>query len=191
MIGDEMTHEAQAAPGSLETVREFVNTYDIEPGTDELGSPDELLAWLHDHDLMPHTDGADEADLALAIRTRESLRSLLWANNGETVAPHAVEFIDDVAARAKFRLRFRSPEEANLEAAAGGVTGALGRLLTIVAAAMNDGTWSRLKACRNEECGWAFYDHARNRSGKWCTMAVCGNRMKARAFRARHAESGS
>jgi predicted RNA-binding Zn ribbon-like protein len=54
-----------------------------------------------------------------------------------------------------------------------------------VAAAMNDGTWSRLKVCMNDECAWAFYDHARNRSGKWCEMSVCGNRMKARAYRAR------
>jgi predicted RNA-binding Zn ribbon-like protein len=46
-----------------------------------------------------------------------------------------------------------------------------------------------LKICTNDECQWAFYDHSRNRSGAWCTMAVCGNRMKGRAFRRRQAES--
>ena len=44
-----------------------------------------------------------------------------------------------------------------------------------------DGTWSRLKACREDDCHWAFYDRSRNRSGQWCVMAVCGNRNKARA----------
>jgi predicted RNA-binding Zn ribbon-like protein len=51
---------------------------------------------------------------------------------------------------------------------------------------MADGTWSRLKACRAADCRWAFYDRARNHSRHWCSMEVCGNRTKARAYRARH-----
>jgi predicted RNA-binding Zn ribbon-like protein len=50
---------------------------------------------------------------------------------------------------------------------------------------MNEGIWSRLKICQNDDCAVAFYDLARNKSGKWCSMEVCGNRMKARNFRAR------
>ena len=55
---------------------------------------------------------------------------------------------------------------------------------------MRVGTWERLKVCRNDECQWAFYDHSRNHSGAWCTMAICGNRMKGRAFRTRRARAG-
>ena len=72
---------------------------------------------------------------------------------------------------------------------ADGVDGALGRLLAIVAAAQADGTWERLKACPWDTCRWAFYDHSRNRSGVWCSMAVCGNRAKVQAFRARQERS--
>jgi len=43
-----------------------------------------------------------------------------------------------------------------------------------------DGTWARLKVCAEDACMWAFYDRSKNRSGNWCSMAVCGNRMKAR-----------
>jgi predicted RNA-binding Zn ribbon-like protein len=50
---------------------------------------------------------------------------------------------------------------------------------------MVDGSWSRLKTCENDECRWAFYDQSKNRSAKWCSMQSCGNRMKARAYRAR------
>jgi predicted RNA-binding Zn ribbon-like protein len=74
-----------------------------------------------------------------------------------------------------------------LEPDAGGVDGALGRLLAIVHVSIADGTWSRLKACREDSCEWAFYDHTKNRSGAWCDMGVCGNRAKARAFRERTA----
>ncbi|HSO54001.1 MAG TPA: CGNR zinc finger domain-containing protein [Actinomycetes bacterium] len=51
---------------------------------------------------------------------------------------------------------------------------------------MGDGTWSRLKPCRNHGCRWLVYDHSTNRSGTWCTMSLCGNRGKARAYRRRH-----
>ena len=47
--------------------------------------------------------------------------------------------------------------------------------------------WKRLKGCRDENCRVAFYDKSRNRSRAWCSMEVCGNREKARSFRARHA----
>jgi predicted RNA-binding Zn ribbon-like protein len=65
------------------------------------------------------------------------------------------------------------------------VDGALARLAAVVIDAMHDGTWSRLKPCRHD-CRWLFYDHSTKRSGTWCTMSVCGNRLKARAYRRRH-----
>jgi predicted RNA-binding Zn ribbon-like protein len=51
--------------------------------------------------------------------------------------------------------------------------------------AMMDGTWTRLKACRNTACRYVFYDYSKNRSGTWCTMAICGNRLKTRKYRQR------
>ena len=59
-------------------------------------------------------------------------------------------------------------------------------MLAIVFRAMEDGTWARLKACREDTCQWAFYDRSKNRSATWCSMAVCGNRAKARTYRQRH-----
>ncbi len=39
--------------------------------------------------------------------------------------------------------------------------------------------------CSSDTCQWAFYDRSKNRSGRWCSMQVCGNRTKTRAYRAR------
>ena len=75
-----------------------------------------------------------------------------------------------------------------LEPCVDGPDGALAALLAPVAEAMSDGTWARVKACRADDCQWAFYDFSRNRSGTWCDMAVCGNREKVRAYRAAHRE---
>jgi predicted RNA-binding Zn ribbon-like protein len=81
--------------------------------------------------------------------------------------------------------RFGADGAARLEPLAGGVDGALGRLLARVAAAQDDGTWARLKVCPADDCQVAFYDTSRNRSAVWCDMAVCGNRQKVRSFRER------
>ena len=47
---------------------------------------------------------------------------------------------------------------------------------------MIDGGFSRLKICPGEDCGWAFYDHSKNHSAHWCSMKVCGDREKSRAY---------
>jgi predicted RNA-binding Zn ribbon-like protein len=75
-----------------------------------------------------------------------------------------------------------------LEPFAGGVDGALGRLLAIVAAAMLTGEWERMRTCDNDSCRWAFYDHSKNQSAHWCGTR-CGNLMKARAYRRRKREA--
>jgi predicted RNA-binding Zn ribbon-like protein len=176
----------QQAPGRLELVRQFVNTLDLEDETEELGTPEQLAAWLWTHELAPEGVRASTADLARATELRETLRAVLLSHNGGPRAPAAsAGILDDAADRARVQLRFRDDLTTVLEPAEGGVYGALGRLLAIVHASIADGTWGRLKACREHTCEWAFYDHTKNRSGAWCEMGVCGNRAKARAFRER------
>lgn len=38
----------------------------------------------------------------------------------------------------------------------------------------------RLRPCENPECALFFIDHSKPNKARWCSMAVCGNRMKAR-----------
>src|ERR671939_431035 len=147
------------APGELELVRQFINTRDIEKGSDEFHSPDSLLGWFARMNLLDE-DGAtaDETDLERVVAGNVCL---------------TVRFDDD-----------GSP---TLEPESSGVSGALGHILAAVVRAADEGIWGRLKACANDACQWAFYDRSKNHSGKWCTMEVCGNRMKARTFRQRQA----
>jgi predicted RNA-binding Zn ribbon-like protein len=182
----------QDAPGQLEIVRSFVNSVDLEDEIEELGSPRALATWLAAHDLAGGETRVTRADLDRAIGLREALRAVLLSHNGGPNAPAgAVSTLDDAARRARVQLRFREGVGTVLEPDAGGVDGALGRLLAIVHASIADGSWNRLKACREDSCEWAFYDHTKNRSGAWCNMGVCGNRAKARAFRERRASRSS
>ena len=93
--------------------------------------------------------------------------------------------LDRVAQRGRLAVHFAADGSARLQADAPGHDGALAKLLIPVAESAADGSWQRVKACRAGDCQWAFYDNSRNRSGVWCDMAVCGNRTKVRAYRAR------
>jgi predicted RNA-binding Zn ribbon-like protein len=177
----------QQAPGELEHVRAFVNTADLEQGTDALESPGALARWLAEHGLASASVRATRSDLAHALRLRESLRTILLAHNGQGESERAAAVLDAAARKARLRLRFDQRGDGVLEPEAGGVDGALGRLLAIIGRSIAQGTWERLKACRWHTCEWAFYDHTKNHSGAWCTMEVCGNRAKAKAYRERRA----
>jgi predicted RNA-binding Zn ribbon-like protein len=100
--------------------------------------------------------------------------------HGDAAATRRVEA---VARRA--RLSVALDDEPRLVPQARGLDGALGTIVAVVYEAMRDGTWSRLKACPN--CGWAFWDESRNRSATWCSMQLCGNRLKIRRYRRRRA----
>ena len=117
-------------PYDLDLVVDFVNTREIDHDLEELATPTDLAAWLHERGLLPAGVGLAASELR-------------------------------------------------------GFAGALAQLLVPVARAAPDGTWERVKACAADDCQWAFYDRSRNRAGRWCNMAVCGNRTKVRAYRSK------
>ena len=170
-----MVTSSAEAPGELETVRQFVNTVDLEEGRDEVG------AWLEARGVRPTAEV-----IGRAVEVREAIRILLARNNGLGVdVTDAAATLERAAGRAGLALRFAPDGSSRLEPEAAGADAVLGGLLVTVTGAMAEGTWERLKACRSDACRWAFYDHAKNRSRTWCSMAVCGNRQKARAYRQR------
>jgi len=167
--------------GPLRLVREFVNTLDLEAGTEALAGPDDLGKWLRQHGL-PGSEAATAADLGRALELREAIRELLI---GGPAAPEAADRLTAAARRARLRPEFTPVGGSRLVAGAGGVDGGLGSLLVVITEAMADGRWHRLKVCHNDACRWAFFDISRAGAGKWCSMATCGNRNKAAAWRAR------
>jgi predicted RNA-binding Zn ribbon-like protein len=201
--------EISPAPGELEIVRQFVNTLDIESGTDELDSPGALLGWLGERGLGPLGRDAHAcspltgADLRLAVSLREALRGVLsWhvtaggASDG-TAGPdraHGPASAADAAAElrkaaASLRIRLEVSDGGQVAAAPDGfgVTADLARILLIAGEAATAGTWGRLKVCSAADCQWAFYDRSPTRTGCWCSMRVCGSRAKSRAYRRRTA----
>jgi len=173
------------APMPLLLVQAFVNTRDLEDGTDLLGETGPASAWLADAGLIGRHTPVTASDLGVARGVRESVRDLVEGigsrEGGDDLGPlrdladtHRAQLTvgDDGA------LALQNPRHDDLG-------DGLFELLLIIRRAQEDGTWSRLKVCANPDCGWAFYDRSRNQLGNWCDMAVCGNRLKNRQLRAR------
>ncbi len=124
------------------------------------------------------------AELARARAVREAIRELLYANNRQPVEGDPWSSLRRPPDAAELSIDFAGPA---LVSRAAGVDGVIGNVLAAAFTAMADGSWRRLKACRNHGCRWAFYDYSKNRSASWCSMQLCGNRTKSRAYRERRA----
>ena len=129
------------APGELELVRRFVNTRDIEEGTDERHSPDALLTWFAGLDLLDDEASADEEDLDRALTLREAILALLLANNGEETETVRIRELNRAIGSVCLTVRFDEDGEATLVPESPGVSAALGRILITVVRAMDEGSW--------------------------------------------------
>jgi predicted RNA-binding Zn ribbon-like protein len=198
------------APGDLRALQAFVNTLDIEQGTDALSSPADLDAWLRQAGLANALgDPSGQRELSLAIELREALRGVLRSHvthrnrrtaPGPTADEDAVEAaaaetgaaarVMDVAAAMRAGIDIDADGRIRVVPAGEGAAAALTQLLLIGAEAATAGTWTRLKVCSADDCQWAFYDRSPTRSGCWCSMQICGSRAKARAYRSRVAGPG-
>ena len=166
-------------------VIDFVNTAGFGPDREDVPTPAALVEWLAGQGLDPGAR-ASRAEWEEAVAVREALRDLLLEHNEvEADVGRATAVLDVAAQRSGLGVRF-ADGAARIEPSAAGLRGAVGRILAEVSTGMADGTWERLKACRADDCKFAFLDTAKNRSRAWCSMQSCGNRAKVAAYRERH-----
>jgi predicted RNA-binding Zn ribbon-like protein len=169
------------APPHLRLVQDLVNTVDREHVVEALDGPQGLGEWLALRDLAPGARVTDR-DLRRALELREALRSLLLANNGEPDDPAARAVLAAVARRGGLQADFGPGATAALVPSRDGVDGALAAIVAVAFTAIVDGSWARLKACPRDVCRWAFYDRSPANRATWCSMQVCGNRVKAGTY---------
>jgi predicted RNA-binding Zn ribbon-like protein len=191
MTGEMQPGGRPPAPGELALVQAFINTHydlELEHGADLFATPEALAAWLRRNGLLSPGQTASAGDARRAVAVREALRAVALQNGAPDPArlQNALVALDDAGRGPEVEVRFGEGGPRLVAAPARGVDGAIAAVLAITARAMIDGSWRRLKVCPGEQCGWAFYDHSRNQSGRWCSMAVCGGRAKARTHYRRH-----
>ena len=165
------------APGELERLRRFVNTVNLESGADRLDDPRDATAWLRAEGWTVGALGDDDVRRLRGIR--ELVRELAVTNRdgGDTRAVwHAL--VDVGGSGVRVVVRDGTP-------ALDGGGEIRAELVAIAVTSMLDGTWPRLKACRNDRCRWVVYDPTRGGSNQWCSMSACGQRHKQRQYRMR------
>jgi len=185
-IGEEIEPGGRPkAPGRLELLQRFLNTWNHELPSDwdRLGTPAKARAWLRAKDLVPASTRVTARDAARLRELRAALRSLVVANHATFPPPAAVAALRRTSKSADLKVELDDSGRTRLQPTRSGVEAAVATLLGIVHEAHLLGTWPRLKGCR--QCGYAFFDRSKNRSASWCAMSICGNRTKNRTYRQR------
>ncbi|MFI5938253.1 CGNR zinc finger domain-containing protein [Actinoplanes sp. NPDC051494] len=138
-----------------------------------LTSPEVLGTWLAARGLGAAGARMSWDDLAVVVALRAGLRDALGGGPGVG------------AALAAFPLRLVPDADGGLRLGADAPVPAVNPIVERVAGAVASGGWDRMKLCAAPDCRWAFHDGSRNGGSRWCSMAVCGNRYKTRAYRQR------
>jgi predicted RNA-binding Zn ribbon-like protein len=185
--------DRRPAPGDLELVQTFLNSrWDLTSANEEeLASPRALGTWLVEHGLSDRRLALTGSDLRRVLEVREGLREMLYVNNGASEDPEMLARMNRALRTPRVYVQLAAADTPAFTPQPRDLDGALALIATIVALSQLDGSWSRMKACRGRDCGWAFYDHSRNQASSWCAMSVCGSRAKVRAYRKRRRRSGT
>jgi hypothetical protein len=149
-------------------LEDFLNTLDIDGGTDALSDPGAAAQWLAS---IERAGDVSPADLALARDVRTALRGQL----GEPPTP-----MPEVPVRVVL-----DDDGPRVVASGGPLVVVVGEALAQAVDLRATGEWRRLKTCAMDSCRWVFFDSSKNRSGRWCSMQSCGNKAKTAAYRAR------
>lgn len=172
------------APGGLALVQGLLNTRATASGfPDLLDDESSAEAWLNDGlREWGELTGSTPTRQTVSTRTLAELRELRARVRAYVEGDRIGVRIDQpiaVVSNADGTLRTQ-PTGTGIRWVESAVWGA-------VLMAQDRDTLRRLKLCRNEFCGSAFYDRSKNSSGVWHDVHTCGNAANLRASRARRA----
>jgi predicted RNA-binding Zn ribbon-like protein len=182
---------------------DFVNTVTKRPTDNSeelLGSYEDLLAWALEAGAVPARKVAelrrqsrqDPAAASAALDRARALREAMFAvfsaaSAGRPAEDGALDHLNTWLRVSSARLCLASrgrgygwdweADHQSFDQVLWLVVRSAGELLT-------SERLGRLKECAAERCAWMFLDHSKNGSRRWCDMAICGNRAKAKRHRA-------
>jgi predicted RNA-binding Zn ribbon-like protein len=156
---------------------DLLNTTPVVNGvqSDVLAALTAARAWLCEH-------GATEAELAELVAARNVLQAVV---RGSASAIALEPFLNAVELRASATADGLGWELETDDAKRGAVRAILAWDALRIASP------GRLRACANPDCRLFLIDRSKPNTARWCSMATCGNRMKARRYhqRARSVET--
>jgi predicted RNA-binding Zn ribbon-like protein len=182
---------------------DFINTQIIHKGriVDLLRDFSHLVEWLEETEVLDLTKAKEtlgklagnpegERVLEQAREFRAVLRAIIERIiEGKPIQKSAIDAINKllsnrigypqlVQVRDGFKTQFYAESSEAMH------------LIVPIAASASDflshGNFSLIKRCDNPDCILYFYDVSKNHARRWCSMNICGNRMKVAAHYRRH-----
>jgi predicted RNA-binding Zn ribbon-like protein len=170
---------------ALDLAVDLVNTYNAVRDVDHLPDPGTLERWLKAHDRTP-PDRITRRDVAQVRDLRTRLRTIFEDDDRQSAAARINSLLEE--SRALPRLSNHDGSDWHLHYTSPGAPPAdeLGAVTAMgLAVLMSDGRWDRIHVCEGDRCLDVFVDRSRNRSRRFCSPEVCGNRASVAAFRER------
>jgi predicted RNA-binding Zn ribbon-like protein len=134
--------------------------------TDDFADTAQARAWLASVGGL-----GTEAELQHVLRVRQALQAVVRGEQPSAVLVPELQGVTSVPVMTDGQITWALsvPPEREL---------AVRALLTWDALAKRGP--GRLRPCANDECRLFLIDRSKANAARWCSMAVCGNRMKAR-----------
>ncbi|MGW5111624.1 CGNR zinc finger domain-containing protein [Nocardia sp. NPDC004123] len=152
---------------------------------DRLSTDDELAEWVTAAgilDTAPDCTGARTR----AVNLREAAWRLMLATlDGEPAADADRRLVNRHAHDTAPELTLRADGSVHRS---GTLDSALAAVARSAIELLGSPDRDRIKECGRDACTRLYIDTSRGGSRRWCDMAVCGNRAKSKAFRARNTE---
>ena len=170
---------AAVGPDDDEFLLELLNTTPVVDGEprDDLAQPKVARAWMRAHGVAP-----TKVELTALLDVRSVLQAVV---RGERTPMALQRFVESVALRPTVS---RDGVDWRLTVNEGTV-GAVRAVLAWDALSVSSP--GRLRPCANSECRLFLIDRSKPNTARWCSMAICGNRMKARRhYRRAHPGEG-
>ena len=178
------------APPPLDLVQDFVNTEIPDWARDDIATPELLESWLRGRGLLGAEERVDAEGFVAARELRSALRTLALLNTlGLRPPDRALEELRRALGGIFLGVEPQADGPLAVVGVGAGAQRALSAIVAVVVEGQASGSWPRLKACRQETCGWVFFDASRNASSSWCSMSVCGSRAKSASYRRRRKAS--
>lgn len=160
------------------TVAERTTTH-----VEHLTTPERLAEWLVAAGLLDTAPAATAADLAAGLRLREAIYDVLRATSDARPLPsEALVVLHAAAAGPAVVLTLDAAGDLHRD---GDVTAALTAVARAAIELVGGPERQRLRWCADVACTHPFLDNSRGGRRRWCGMAGCGDRAKARTYRAR------
>lgn len=147
---------------------ELLNTTPLVNGVvrDQLADPEAAMPWQ-----QAHGGSGSAQEHRRLLQARDALQDVV---RGSRPAASLAPLLEDVTSRphlssAGVSWELDAPAERRLAVEA-----------VLAWSALQEATPGRLRPCANPECRLFLIDRSKTNKARWCSMAVCGNRMKAR-----------